>query len=276
MTAPEHVFALSGGVTSWGAARVALDRGLVGDAPAVALFADTLFEDASTYRFLDESVQDLGLPLVRLTEGRTPYELFLDECFLGNSRAALCSRKLKRAPLDRWRKQHCDPSTSWHYVGLDYAEVNRFERHREALRPWRARAPLIDFGVDKRACLAMARARGMTLPDAYADGFSHSNCQGLCVQGGQGHWGRLLRLYPDRFEEAMLFEEQWQAKTGKDHTFLTRQRNNQTERLPLRQLKAELDNEPALFPVDEGGGCGCALAGQEPAPRPLLTPEDPL
>ena len=260
----QHVFTLSGGVSSWAAARVALDKGLVksGD-EAVALFCDTLFEEPSVYEFLDASVADLGLPLVRLCEGRNPYELFLDDRYLGNSRRAICSRKLKRDPMDRWRKKHCDPDDSYHYVGLDFAEINRFEKHREAMLPYVAVAPLIDFLVDKSTCKRMAKERGLPLPQAYQDGFAHANCSGLCVQGGQGHWSRLYRLYPQRFEWAMRSEEQWQKETGKKNTILRRQEGGRKLRLSLRQLKARLDANPGLFPDDDGGGCGCALSGQD-------------
>ena len=259
----QHIITISGGVSSWAAGRVAIDRGLIGDENAVLLFCDTLFEDDSTYRFLDESVADLDLTLVRLCDGRTPWELFEDQEFLGNSRAAICSRILKRELMDRWRKENYDPEDSWHYVGLDIYEINRFETHKEAMLPYRARASLIEFGIDKAQCLSMAQERGLTLPDAYADGFSHSNCRGLCVQAGQGHYGRLLRLYPERYIEAMEFEERWQAQTGKNNTFLMREVQGKRIPLSLRQLKDNLENQLDFFPQDDGGGCGCALSGQD-------------
>ena len=255
----DHVFSISGGVTSWAAARITISEDIKPGDEVTLVFADTLVEDSSVYEFLEEGAKNLGYPILRLCDGRTPWELFEDEKMIGNSRVALCSRILKRDLINRWRKMHFHQDDSIHYVGLDWMEINRYERHKKALDPWRTCAPLIDRGLSKTECIRMAADCGLRLPDAYDEGFSHANCSGMCVRAGQGHWSRLYRLHPERFLFAMEKEEQMRQMTGKDISMLSYQRRNNRYPLTLRKLKEELDAQPSLFPEDDGGGCGCAL-----------------
>ena len=91
-----HVVMYSGGVGSWCAAkRVAAEHGVDG---MTLLFADTLVEDDDLHRFLDESAANVGAPLVRVQDGRTPFEVFHYTRFLGKARMAKCSHVLKQDP----------------------------------------------------------------------------------------------------------------------------------------------------------------------------------
>lgn len=60
----------SGGTGSWAAARRVADW--YGTDDMVLLFADTLVEDEDLYRFLMEAAQDIGVPVTRVCDGRTP------------------------------------------------------------------------------------------------------------------------------------------------------------------------------------------------------------
>lgn len=89
------VVQFSGGVGSWAAARRLIQ---LGDYEAVTLlFADTLIEDEDLYRFLDDAVTDLralgaerdvSVGYHRIADGRTPWEVFRDRRFIGNTRVA--------------------------------------------------------------------------------------------------------------------------------------------------------------------------------------------
>ena len=256
-----HVFSISGGVTSSAAARLRIDEGIADDDTVTLLFADTQVEDESTYRFLEDGAADLGYPITKIEDGRTPWQLFDDKNFLGNNRVALCSRILKRELLEKWRNENCDVENTVCYLGLGWTETNRFERHAEAIKPWVCRAPLIEHGMDKPNAIEMAEKRGLPLPLLYEEGFAHANCGGACVRAGVGHWSRLYRIYPDRFLVAMGHEEAFRNKTGKDVTILTRTRQGIKKPLPLRQLKSELDAQPHQLEKDDGGRCGCAIHG---------------
>lgn len=102
----KHVVMFSGGLGSWAAARRVVDRH--GTSDLVLLFTDTRVEDPDLYRFLDEAAANVGGELVRIADGRTLWDVFRDERFLGNSRVDPCSKILKRKMADRWIAEHCD------------------------------------------------------------------------------------------------------------------------------------------------------------------------
>jgi 3'-phosphoadenosine 5'-phosphosulfate sulfotransferase (PAPS reductase)/FAD synthetase len=138
----QYVVLLSGGITSWAAAkRVAETHGT---ANMTLLFADTGMEDEDCYRFVHEGAENIGAPLVILKEGRTPWELFRDQKMIGTSKADICSRMLKRDPLDKWRNENCDPETTKMVVGILWDEPHRIARLQELCKPWQYIAPLCD------------------------------------------------------------------------------------------------------------------------------------
>ena len=75
------------------------------------------------YRFIREAAADIGAPLVTVTEGRTPWDVFRDVRFLGNSRVDPCSRVLKREPLRKWLVENTDPSECTIYLGIGWDET---------------------------------------------------------------------------------------------------------------------------------------------------------
>lgn len=260
----KHVVNLSGGVTSWAAARLVKDRIMGAGDDLVLLFADTLQEDDDVYRFLHDGARDIGVPVTRVCYGMTPWQVFWKRKMLGDNRSAVCSVMLKRKQLDRWRRENCDPSGSLHHVGLDAMEVNRFETHARILREkgWNARAPLIEYRLSKPQCIKMAEDAGLVLPAAYSEGFGHANCRGQCVRAGIGHWTKLYEVHPDRFLDAERREQEFREHFGRDVSILKKRGARGTSRktLTLRMLRERIEEgERASLPFDEHGGCGCAL-----------------
>ena len=155
-----HVISFSGGVTSWAAGRVVRDRLMKPGDRLVLLFADTLMEAPDVYVFLEAAAANIGRPVTRLCDGRTPWEVFRDKRFLGNSRVDPCSKILKRDLIRKWQQEHCDPRRSMHHVGFDASEGERFARYSSSLaeKGWKGCAPLIDCGMTKAQALAWARA----------------------------------------------------------------------------------------------------------------------
>ena len=84
---------LSGGIGSWAAARRLKDAGID---DLVLLFTDTQIEDPSLYRFLNDCEADLETEVTYIEDGRDPWQVFFDEGMIGNTRADICSRILKR------------------------------------------------------------------------------------------------------------------------------------------------------------------------------------
>jgi hypothetical protein len=204
----------------------------------ILLFANTLIEEPSLYSFLDDSAAQLDAPLVVvLLDGRTPFEVYWDVHFLGNGRLAPCSKFLKQRPARQWLTAHADPAITTVYVGIDAGEARRIPGIRAGWSPWRVEFPLTaEPALTKEAMLAEARALGLTPPDAYAEGFNHANCAGMCVRAGQRHWLRLLEIHPDRFHQAEAEEQRFRNRFG-DVAILKQIHNGRSVPLPLSELR---------------------------------------
>lgn len=254
-----HIVMFSGGIGSWAAAkRVAQAHGTDG---MTLLFTDTLIEDADLYRFLGEAAANVGAPLVRIAEGRTPWQVFRDERFLGNSRADPCSRVLKRELAARWLRENCDPLSTTIYIGIDWSEAHRFDgaRKRYAADGWRLEAPMCEPPhMTKRGMLAWLKADRIAAPRLYAMGFDHNNCGGGCVKAGQGHFAILLRELPQLYAEWEDREEEMRQFLGKDVAILTDRRGGERKPLTLRELRERIQAGQEIE-RDMIGGCGCFM-----------------
>jgi hypothetical protein len=233
-----------------------------GTSGLVLLFADTLVEDDDLYRFLDDAAGDLGVPVTRIAEGRTPQQVHEDVRLIANPKIAPCSRVLKQEPARAWLEANTDPASTTVYVGIDWSEMHRLPAIVRNYRPWTAVAPLCEPPyVDKRGWIAEARRRGLVEPRLYALGFEHNNCGGACVRGGQAQWAHLLRVFPDRYESWEKHEQLMQQRLGTERTILRDRTGRQTRPLSLRELRERIergnDLQPGAFDPDDWGGCGC-------------------
>jgi hypothetical protein len=253
-----HVVMFSGGIGSWAtASRVATDHGTD---DLTLLFADTLVEDPDTYRFLRESARQVGGTLVEVADGRTPFQVFHDDHFLGNARLANCSKYLKQQPCRDWLETNCDPTDTTVYVGIDWTETHRMPAIVAGWQPYPVRAPLTEPPYHaKSQMVENARRAGLTPPAAYADGFPHANCldQG-CVRGGQAYWERLLRAKPDVFARTEQAEQDIRrTEWGRDAAMLRSRVGGESRPLTLTEFRETLERQPSMFDGDEWGGCGC-------------------
>ncbi|GAA2470923.1 hypothetical protein [Winogradskya humida] len=115
-----HVVQFSGGIGSWAAAmRVAEEHGTDN---LILLAADTKAEDPDLWRFVADAGAHFGVEPVIVADGRTPWQVFADQRFVGNSRIAPCSVHLKQKPCRRWLTEHADPDRTVLYVGIDWSE----------------------------------------------------------------------------------------------------------------------------------------------------------
>ena len=263
-----HIVMTSGGITSWAAARRVAD--LHGTDNLTLLFADTRVEDHDLYRFLGDVAADIGVPITRIADGRTPAEVDVDRRWLSNQRVAQCSLELKIKPCRRWLDANADPADSILYVGIDWTtrDANRLPAIIRLWEPWTVQAPLLDPPfVDKRGWIAEARRRGIVEPRLYALGFEHNNCGGACVRGGQGQWAHLLRVFPDRYAAAEAHEQHMRTMLGADVAHLRDRRGGTTKPLTLTELRQRTEDS-GQQPIDEldWGGCGCFLDTPEDLP----------
>lgn len=258
-----HCVMFSGGIGSWAAASRVRERH-PGER-IIALFADTRMEDEDLYRFLPEAAASVGAELVIVADGRTPWDVYRDERFLGNSRVDPCSKLLKRRMLDRWRDQNLDPAATTLYVGIDWTEEHRFLRVRERLAPWRVEAPMCEppyvSKADMRAALG---ALGIAPPRLYAMGFSHNNCGGFCCKAGQGHFANLLRTMPERFALHEEREQELRATLGDVSILTDRRGDGRKKPLTLRVFRERVEGGVQVDAHDLGG-CGCFAGSDEEA-----------
>lgn len=219
-----------------------------------------------------DAAAHFGGRLVWLADGRTPWEVFRDERFLGNSRADPCSKILKRRLLDCWVTENCDPPTTLSVVGLGWWERHRFEgrpgkpglRQRMAERGWTFAAPLIDRRptLDRHDILAWLDREGIDPPALTLEGFAHNNCGGGCVKAGQGHWLKLLTARPETFAAWEREEKDLRDLLG-DVAMMAEARGGKKMPLPLAEFRRRVESKEELSLVG-GAPCGC-FAGDDEA-----------
>jgi hypothetical protein len=259
-----HVVSYSGGAGSWCAAkRVAEAHGIDN---MVLLFADTNMEDEDLYRFLDDSAENIGMPITRITDGRTPWDVFKDKRFLGNSRVDPCSAVLKRDLIRKWLSDNCDPISTVVYIGIDWTEAHRIERIQAREDVWRYEAPMCSAPyLSKTDMITWMRRDGIQPPRLYSMGFPHNNCGGFCVKAGQAQFAKLLREMPERYAEHEAAEQGLREFLGKDVAIMRDRTGGETRPITMAEFRQRVEaNDYDQF---DWGGCGCAIdmdAEEEP------------
>lgn len=258
----KHIVNFSGGLCSFWAAKRVVDQ--FGTQDVTLLFADVLIEDEELYEFNEKASEILGIPITRICEGLTPWQLFRKQGIIGNSRLPVCSVMLKREPLDEWHRKNCLEMDAIVYVGFDFTEWNRVDDLRKAKPTWRIEAPMTEEPLwDKCKMTEEAELLGLKIPKLYRLGFPHNNCCGRCVRAGISHWVHLYRVLKERYidwenEEQQTIEE-LEARGIKWLSMLKDRRGGKTSNLTLRQLRFRIE-AGEKFGQHDWGGCGCAAA----------------
>lgn len=252
----KHLGLFSGGAMSWASCKLAAQKH--GTDGMVLLFADTMMEDEDLYRFLDEAVANIGAPLVRIADGRTPWEVMRDHNCIAKPRMDMCSRELKRDILDKWRKENTRAEECTVHFGMGWDEMHRLTRIREILAPWKCESyaaterPILT----KPKILEWMKAEGLRQPRLYNMGFPHNNCGGFCIKAGQAHFAHLLRMMPERYAFHEAKEEEMRERVG-DYSVLRDRTGGTTKTLTLRTLRERIERNES-FDLFDWGGCGCA------------------
>jgi hypothetical protein len=263
-----RVVMVSGGLGSFEAARRVLER--YGKKNVHLWFADTRMEDEDLYRFLNDVESNLGVKIHRFAEGRTPWEVFKDERFLGNSRIDPCSKILKRQFLREKLISTFGYLNAIVYLGLDWTEPHRVSRASEY---WEKDGIKVDFPLCWEPFLfpqdyfEIARGYGIEPPRLYQYGFPHNNCGGACVKAGIKQWAHLWKTFPDRYLWNETQEEQLRHYLGKNISILVDRHGGERRPMTLRELRKRLEeddvqrkfNEPSLYDrlPDDGWVCSC-------------------
>jgi hypothetical protein len=290
----KHIVFDSGGVGSHSTLKRVIAK--EGKENVIRLFTDTLIEDEDLYRFQDDVTRVTGVPLTKIADGRTPWEVFRDERWIGNSRVAQCSHRLKQEEAEKWVVANFKPErpsfikkkdskkkeiiywedpekiaeiqAEWEndtretarlYLGIDWTEEHRTASPKFNWLPYQVEFPMCEEPyVTKDEMLADLEAAGIEIPRLYKLGFAHNNCGGFCVRAGQGHFINLLKTMPERYAHHEAKEQEMRDFLGKDVSILRRQRKGVKEYITLKQLREEWEaNNTEQIDLFDIGGCGC-------------------
>jgi hypothetical protein len=252
-----HIVSFSGGMGSFAEAKSCVDK--FGKKNVILVFADTMMEDEDLYRFKDECLAFLGCELITLSDGRTPFEVFKDEKFMGNSMVDPCSKLLKREPLNKWFKKNYQPEEAEMHLGIDYSEEHRLVRVKERSLPYIYRSTLVEDGriIHKD----FSEQFGIERPRLYNWKLGHNNCGGFCIKAGLGHYKALFEASPERYAEFEAKEADVYETIGAVYPFLKKTEAKVLRRLTLKQYREEYlePNKVSVEDAQEYGGCGCAI-----------------
>lgn len=229
-----YVISLSSGLSSAVMAEIVLRR----HPGAYVVFMDTLVEDEDNYRFLDEWLEVFEAQrFVRLSDGRTPQEVWEEKQILPNQKIAPCTVELKIKPFRNWLETLSGDTTVC--IGFDYDEAHRCNKCTKAYNEagYAVAYPLIDWEIPARSYVDICREEwGIKPPVMYEQGYSHANCGGCCCKQGIGDWLRTLKHRPDRFDSSEQWEEAARQRHG-DYAFLRDQTGGTVTPLPLPELR---------------------------------------
>lgn len=254
-----HVVSFSSGLSSALTAVRVVDR--YGKDNTRLVFMDTLFEDEDNYRFISDFERRFDMEIVRLAEGRNPYEVSRAEHVIPNQKLAPCTFRLKIEVFRAWLAQQEKPLTI--HIGYDFTEIHRCEptrRNYETLG-YAVDFPLLWQPIEYRPYTQVCREDwGIEPPRMYAIGYTHANCGGRCVKQGQGDWLRTLANFPERYAEIEKWEtEMRDHPKRKNYALLRSQTNGNTTPLTLKELRERYEGKridaPLLCGLDEQSTC---------------------
>lgn len=257
----KHIVSYSGGLGSAITAKMVVDR--FGKENTILLFADTLMEDEDLYRFNSDIETILDVSITTIEEGRTPWQVFEDVKYIGNTKVDPCSRVLKRDLIRKWLGSNYTPEDVTVWIGIDCTEMHRLEPVVEKNKPYRYRSALIERNVFLTESLKQAWCDAMYVkaPRLYKMGFAHNNCGGFCVKAGQGQFKKLFDNLPDRYLHHEQKEQDAMNRNKNLKPFLRKTINGKLHYLTLKEFRVNHLEKNSLSEDDkqEFGGCGCAL-----------------
>lgn len=181
-----------------------------------AIFADTQWEPAAIYRWLDV-LQHMGdnIPIIRVTAGNIRSAALSGKRFAsmplytaGEREGQLrrqCTREFKIAPITKAIRAQLGlvprqrvPLTTrvelWMGISADEATRMKENRERWIVSRW----PLIERGMDRRACERWLKKMNIEVPPKSA-------CIG-CPFTNDGRWREMKKQRPDEFADAVAFD----------------------------------------------------------------------
>jgi hypothetical protein len=251
----DYVISFSGGIGSAASAISAMENGL----SFVCVFADTLIEDEDLYRFNEDVERVIGSKIVRVCADMNPWDVFIKERYIGNTRTAHCSQRLKTDVVRQWIKENSPESTLILGMGMD--EQDRIDRAAKNWAPIKVDSLLARFKLTShQSRMEIIQKHGVKLPRLYSMGFPHNNCGGFCVRAGQTQFATLLKHFPDRYQWHVEQEQRaYEAIGPSARPFLRKNIKGVTHYLKLSEFREMIQSGQITADPYEFGGCACFI-----------------
>ncbi len=247
-----YQISFSGGNGSGVSALLAYERGLDFN----LLFADTKIEDEDLYRFNLDIAKAVGKEPIYFADGRTPWDVFIAERWIGNSRIAHCSEELKVRQVRRWLKANAAQDDVL-VIGMGVEELDRLHRARARWEPRPVISLLHSFKVYRWQYAEILKRHGIKPARLYDLGFDHNNCGGFCVKAGQAQFVRLLKWNPERYAYHENEMERAMAAIGPTaKPFLRVTVGGELTYMTLREFREYVEGGGQTEMFSEAG-CGC-------------------
>lgn len=221
-------------------------------------------ESPDTYRFLWQLSYALDIPIERLEDGRSIWDVFYQKkafrIVVGSAFYCPASEELKREVIAQWIEKRYREGEFTLLLGMDWDEDHRLKNARF----WWAKR--LGYAVNIQSLLmenitddchisAVLAGAGVETPKAYANGFSHNNCHQGCVNAGQAHFAQLYKTLPENYLYWAWNEQEINHAIGKGYTILKDTRNGEAKRMSLYDFIPRIESDD--YRKFDFGGCGC-------------------
>ena len=202
------------------------------------VFADTGCEWPETYCFMDyfeeEWLKPRGLEITRLQglpwqrkNGGSSLIAYCEQAHVIPLAAVRwCTAEWKVMPIKRWAEENV---IERQLLGIAADEAHRAQ-HRVR--------PLVERHIDRKGCIAMIQAEGLSVP-------RKSGCY-ICPFQREAQWHELWKLHPELFERAMRLEEN-SKRTKQDRFRRGHAALDPSGRQTLRHRKERYEAQLPLF-----------------------------
>lgn len=165
---------------------------------AIIVHCATNSEDEDNDRFQRDCEVWWGRSVTTIAseEYASTWDVWERHRWINGVKGARCTGELKIAP--RLEFQRHDDIHVFGYTS-DRADIARAKRLRENYPELDIRTPLIDAGLDKRACMAIVTSSGVALPKVYTWGLHNANCIPCGKGESPGYWAVIRKFAPEKF-----------------------------------------------------------------------------
>jgi hypothetical protein len=216
----------------------------------ICVFSDTKREDEDTYRFGKQVAQRWELDLRNASTGEDLWNWFRANNMIPARQLSPCARHFKIEPSQLF----LSTITGDARVAYGY-DINETERAERTATNWKIDNlsvwfPLIEWGVSKSQCFGYFQEHNIAPPRMYQH-FQHANCL-PCKNFRMNDWLALAYHYPDKFAEAMVFEEQTGLKWMQDEGTPRLKEILLQDKAPSRKGRRKLAGDEPAFSFEMG------------------------